>query len=58
LKIKLGKSSKDVINFHGTKNFRGIYDAFVRPSCILRLDKLKSLRERREEMIDHLLRYI
>ena len=41
LRIKPGKSSKDVINSHGTKNFRWIYDAFVIPSCILRLDKLK-----------------
>lgn len=56
LKIKPGKNSKDVINFHA-KNFRGIYDAFVISSCILRLDKLKSLGGRSEEMIDHLLRY-
>lgn len=49
LRIKPERSSKDVINSYGTKNFRGIYDGFVIPSCILRLDKLKSSRGGRRD---------
>lgn len=41
--LKLKKSPKDAINFHGAKNSGGIYDAAVLHALVyLRLDKLIS----------------